>query len=434
MAKILFVSYVPPHPRDYGHRNRVFTLLTALNQLGHDTHFLYCFLPQFSGDAATLGESVAAMRQKWGDKFHLFEFTSNVSNNVSKVAKRLSALPEWVKIPLRAGVGCMAATSRLVRRILGSDVLVDRWYFPQLDEELRKLQATHRFDTVMVTYIFTSRALEVFDPGVVRLLDTIDYFSLRTKTFTRLGLAEHTMFPVSEEEEIKALRRADIVVAIQEGENESFRKLGLSKVVTVGHFCDVHPVAPPPPSPVVLFVGGLYQINADGMNWFFDNVLPHVLAKVPHLEVRIVGRVCEQLPTVPACVRKLGFVPSLTDMYREASVVINPVPVGSGVSIKSVEALAAGCPLVATRCGARGLEETVGRGVVMTDDPTEFAEALVELLTDPVRRDTFARQGNDFVAEQNEIYLSRLQSIVTGQMPHGPATAPLRTEVSRPAG
>jgi glycosyltransferase involved in cell wall biosynthesis len=79
-------------------------------------------------------------------------------------------------------------------------------------------------------------------------------------------------------------------------------------------------------------------------------------------------------------------------------VCVAPLLAGGGSRLKILEALAAGRPVVATTIGAEGLEDLVGRGVLVEDDPDRMAQALAELLADPERAAELGRAGVAAVA------------------------------------
>jgi hypothetical protein len=51
-----------------------------------------------------------------------------------------------------------------------------------------------------------------------------------------------------------------------------------------------------------------------------------------------------------------GFVPEIRSFYEELDIVLSPVIAGTGINVKSVEAMAYGLPLLSTLCGCKGIE------------------------------------------------------------------------------
>src|SRR3972149_9108825 len=79
----------------------------------------------------------------------------------------------------------------------------------------------------------------------------------------------------------------------------------------------------------------------------------------------------------------VGYKPSLKAEYERASVVINPVLAGTGLEIKSVEALLHGKALVSTRAGATGLvDKYINKAYLVINNYEHFASLVNRLLTD----------------------------------------------------
>ncbi|NRB47195.1 MAG: glycosyltransferase family 4 protein [Saprospiraceae bacterium] len=57
-----------------------------------------------------------------------------------------------------------------------------------------------------------------------------------------------------------------------------------------------------------------------------------------------------------------GYVPNLQSIFNDIDIMINPVQMGAGLKIKSVEAMANGLPLVTTTHSATGLMKAKGKG------------------------------------------------------------------------
>lgn len=150
---------------------------------------------------------------------------------------------------------------------------------------------------------------------------------------------------------------------------------------------------PPATEPVVSFVALMsWRPNVDAAVWFVKQVWPRVLDRVPDARLQLVGR--NPAPAVQRLagpsVDVTGTVPELTPYYRCTAVAIAPLLAGGGSRLKILEALAHARPVVATTVGAEGLEDLIGRGVEVTDDPAAMAAAIGDLLRD---RDEIARRG-----------------------------------------
>ena len=79
----------------------------------------------------------------------------------------------------------------------------------------------------------------------------------------------------------------------------------------------------------------------------------------PDARLLIAGSLCRAIADGPG-LEKLGIIPDMASAYRNAWVAVNPVYIGSGQSVKTVEALGYCVPLVTTTTGARGLERFSG--------------------------------------------------------------------------
>lgn len=97
---------------------------------------------------------------------------------------------------------------------------MDRWYDPRLDVLLRDLSRNNHFDVVIVEYVVFPKPLRHFGPGTRKVIDTIDMSSGRHQRTTQHGL-QPGWYSATEREEARALRRADVVVAIS-AEDRSF--------------------------------------------------------------------------------------------------------------------------------------------------------------------------------------------------------------------
>lgn len=148
--------------------------------------------------------------------------------------------------------------------------------------------------------------------------------------------------------------------------------------------------------PTACFVGLLsWAPNADAAVAFTRDVWPAVRAEVPGARLLLVGR--EPTDAVRSLagpdVVVTGTVQDLQPYYAQSRVALAPLLAGGGSRLKIMEALSWGRPVVATGVGAEGLEDLVGRGVVVADDPVTMAAELVALLSDPALATSTGARG-----------------------------------------
>ena len=88
---------------------------------------------------------------------------------------------------------------------------------------------------------------------------------------------------------------------------------------------------------------------------------------------------------MPERVEVTGPVADVGPWYGGALLAAVPLHAGGGTSIKALEAIAHGRPVVATSTGVRGLPLRPGRDVLVGDDAATFAVACATLLGEPER-------------------------------------------------
>lgn len=182
-------------------------------------------------------------------------------------------------------------------------------------------------------------------------------------------------------------------------------------------------------SAILLFTGTMgYQPNIDAMQYFATNVFPHVRTAFPDVCLQIVGASpspeVRSLESIPG-VQVVGPVPDIRPYFEQATVVVAPLRIGSGTRIKILEALAMGKAVVTTPVGAEGLN--LGPDEIVTADlPTSFTNAVIELLSDSLKRKQLGKSGLKRVIAQYDWSVSaaglfRLYSALAERRPLGDA-------------
>ena len=127
--------------------------------------------------------------------------------------------------------------------------------------------------------------------------------------------------------------------------------------------------------------------NVDAALWFGRDIWPLVLAQVPEARLLLVGK-----DPAPSVLALAGDHVEVTGTVADVPPVPGPIagrrgaaPRRRGTRLKVMEALDVGRPVVATSVGCEGMEDLVGRGVVVADTAPGLADAIGDLLLDPAR-------------------------------------------------
>ncbi len=256
-----------------------------------------------------------------------------------------------------------------------------------------------RFDLVHCNHFFlmpvARRLARATDAPI--LLDTHD---LQARQFALINqrmpwLRPHVSYDAMLAQELDAMRGADLLLHLNAQESEDFRKL----LPRQRHEL-LYPAVPEAPTGPggddIILVASNNTANVESVVWFLRDVAPRSAARV-----RIVGNVDEGVRSqAPELYRRCAgqFTGRIDDpgaAYARAKLVLLPTVGGTGLSIKSVEALSSGLPIIATTLAMRGMTTQALSldGVTLADSPEDFAAALNAAVARPAP-DAAARRAS----------------------------------------
>jgi glycosyltransferase involved in cell wall biosynthesis len=249
-------------------------------------------------------------------------------------------------------------------------------------------------DVVQVEFLVMAQYLRGLDGcRAARVLVDLDP-PLRSPQTVRARIAWRKLLTAGAQE-------ADAVVVLTNSDRELVRSLTRAgRIVRIPLAIEFPERALDPigsrSSPTVLFFGSFtHRPNVDAALRLVRRILPRVLERSPRARLSIVGA------DPPRSVRRaagenvavMGAVPDLAPYLDQAAVVVAPISTGGGMRVKVLETLAAGKALVASQLAVDGLDLTTGAQVALASTDAEFAERIVELLDDPVRRASMAHEA-----------------------------------------
>jgi glycosyltransferase involved in cell wall biosynthesis len=153
--------------------------------------------------------------------------------------------------------------------------------------------------------------------------------------------------------------------------------------------------APTPPQSgrdagTVLLVGSfLWHAKRRNAAWLTGEVWPRVRRMHPQARLEIVGRGADRLATHAGAGSGIALhadVPDVAAYLGRAAVFVNPERQVGGIKLKTLEAAAAGLPIVSTPAGVEGTGLVDGTSCVVCRDAEQFAGAVAGLLGDASRR------------------------------------------------
>lgn len=171
----------------------------------------------------------------------------------------------------------------------------------------------------------------------------------------------------------------------------------------------------------LVFVGTLdYAPNIEAARTLCREILPLVRERIPDAHVvlagRRPGRDVAELASEYVEVR--GNVESVQDVFAAAGVAVYPGTTGRGTKNTVVEALAAGCPVVASEQSARGVD--TGHPIVTATTTSGLGTEISSLLSDDRRRKELSAAGvaftaalpswDDVATRYNDVFVSAIES------------------------
>ena len=403
-TRLALVTQIPAYPTTAGNRARVLGLVQALRDLGYEVIFIQ--IPSGPYDAP---ESAARHEELVGpgNYYDLRQLS---------VPARLA---RWLKVfPVRAVSG--------LSKMLGVDTPWRYWrpldshVSPETARAAQKIVRERACEVCLVEYVFHSRVLVGLPASVRKLIDTHDLFSNRHVGYVANGLGASYWISLRPPAERRGLMRADGVLAIQEDEAQAFGRMLEGQpdpplVRVVSHFLPELEASPRRAVPHrAAFIASFNSANVQALSLFLEQGMPEVLRRDPAFRLLLAGAICGEVPDHPR-VDKFGRFERLSDVFAYAPISLNPVLSGSGISVKALESLAAGAPVVATRTGARGLGSLAGEALrILPDgDWTAYADALTSLTLAPERCARAADEARTVARNWNARQKEALMGVLT---------------------
>jgi glycosyltransferase involved in cell wall biosynthesis len=367
MNKIVVISPVPTHPISAGNRSCILSYTKMLEELGNLVFFFW-ISPHYHYES-----EYEEMINYWKDRFIFCRMsliniilTKLYDITVFKFAKYCS--------------------------------LDSRYKFAfGINRKIKSIQKKYNFDTVIINYVFLSRFFKCFK-NKKKILYTHD-------VFTNKGLTSKAKWvTLKPDEEMNGLNRADIIFSIQEHESIFYRFLSYKKILTVyGYF----PVRSTPFVGMceqnhykILYLSGNNEHNIEAIIWFYMEVFSILKVLYPNIRLIVGGLICEKIKSVIKSDKNVelqGVVYDVYQFYSQADIFVNPTFSGTGLKIKTFEALSYGKILVAHPHSLIGLFDKEQIPVLVASSKDEYIDQFKQLFASVDRWNDMKQHSIDYM-------------------------------------
>ncbi len=202
--------------------------------------------------------------------------------------------------------------------------------------------------------------------------------------------------------EKKLVQEADLVFATSEMERNSFLSLynpDPQKIKLAPNGVNPEEWNRRTPRPggniTALFIGANYPPNIDSVRYIID----HLADQCPDIQFIVAGTCCKTFErSTKSNVQLLGKIShqQKLELFAHVDIAINPMFLGAGVNIKTIEFLSAGIPLLSTRFGTRGLNLVDSKHYYRAEKE-DFADKLKKVCQDIRQLRKIAERGQKYV-------------------------------------
>lgn len=375
--RLLIVSTHLSHPTDAGNRAAIMAQVECYRHLGYEVHYL------FANTSLRHNMDLQPMRDYWGSLYHEYE--------TPWFMRLLRYLQDFYRTYFCNGYW-----------------KADDHYPSGLSIYVKKIDERLQFDAIVVQYMRLSHLLpKVQIPRkAIFTHDVFAYKDIRTGTPFYETCNAH--------EEARALQRCPNIFAIQEQEAIYYQYIApKSKIYTVYSPYSYHhqEVAN---GKKVLFVASTMTFNVEAINWFISEVWKLVVKRVPEAQLLVAGAICTTISQpIDEHIKLLGHIDSLDDFYAQGNVVVNPVFNGTGLKIKTFEALSYGKTTIVHPHSLIGIYQKDSAPLYHATTIEDWVNQLEDVLSnqhdylkDKQKAEAYIEQMNKYILSQYNDFLS----------------------------
>jgi polysaccharide biosynthesis protein PslH len=278
---------------------------------------------------------------------------------------------------------------------------------------VKRLLAEHDrndpFDAVILEHCYSAHALPDFRRAALILCEhnvESEYWLREMRSRPQSTIRNGVTYLRWRRFEALVWQKADAIAVVSEFDRIRVQELRPDTGVVIPNGISIENYRFIPPSQrkgrAILFVGVLsYLPNIEAAQTLAEGVLPLVQRHFPDATLTLAGRDPHKKVRALASssVHVTGTVQDIAALFDEHRAYANPIAFGAGSSLKALEPLAAGLPMVGSPFAVRGFGLQPGNHYVQANTPDQLADALCRVLADPAALDPMAESARQ-IAER----------------------------------
>lgn len=297
---------------------------------------------------------------------------------------------------------------------------VSRFYFEEYKNALIQKLQQHQFKFIIIDGVFMASYIPV-----------IRQYS-KAKVILRTHNVEHQIWKrhLAQEKnaikkmyltlqnnrlkrfELNAFSACDAIVTITDEDKKIISQLVPNKAITTcltGINLNQYQLIPQAtkPNTVFHFASMDWMPNIEAVDWLMEKVWGKVTQQLPDAKLVLAGRGMPEKfkQLVNTNITVIDSVENSKDFYNTYDIMLVPLWSGSGLRIKLVEGLAYGKAIITTSIGAEGIPFTQNKDMIVANNETDFANAIVSLLNGNIDKPQLQQNARK-LAEQHFNYQS----------------------------
>lgn len=282
-----------------------------------------------------------------------------------------------------------------------------------IENIIRKKLREEQFDLIQIEYWYAGKYSKFIRYGLSSLIAHDAFFitaeqNVKFQKGLKSKIVRFIEYLSIKRYELKIIKSFDHVLFISKHDAEIFKKyipgLNSAKVLPLGFN---YPIWDENEKEIenntLIFVGSMMaSFNIDAMVYFCRDIFPIIEKEIPTVRLYIVGESQKEEITSLSLRGNIFITGSVGDVMpfiKKSAVYVAPLRIGTGIKTKIIEAMACAKPIVTTSVGVQGLEFEDGKNIIVADDPKDFADNVIDLLKNPVKRKEFSENARKLFCE-----------------------------------